>query len=215
MFNNRLHNGERSLVDGFREIEGLVAGLNLPTHIGERARYRYAKVVKNDLLQGRCIEAFAAASVLITIREYEHPVTMADLVEVSPISEDRIKTHRSIFHSEFSIGIQPTMPQHFLQYVLSDLPTTHGVERKAIQLLKIATDDGCHIGNHPAGFAAAAVYALVAESDTNLSQKVFAEAADVSVATICRNYQKISEYVDSIDCFGAHTPKSPNEELSA
>jgi transcription initiation factor TFIIB len=196
IYNHRLNNNERSLVNGFKEITSLSASLELPTHIEEQARYRYTKVVKKDLLQGRSIDAFAAACILTTIREQQYPVTIGDLVDVSPISEDRIKTHRSVLHSEFAIEIQPPMPQHFLRYVISELPVDCSIECKARALLDSATEDGCHIGNHPAGFAAATVYALIANQEGDLNQSDIAEQAGVSIATISRNYQKISNYIE-------------------
>lgn len=192
-YNDRLDNDERSMVKGLREVRSISAKLELPSTMREQAAHWYRNVVRNNLLQGRSIEGFAAASVYVAARERSYPITIDGLAESCAVSAQDIRHQMSILHKECSVEIKPAKPGDFLAKIISGLPVERTFEYKVRQLLDSVTEDGYHIGKHPAAIAATAVYALATDSDINLNQETVADEADVSTVTISRHNQEIKQ----------------------
>ena len=194
-YNDRLDNNERSMVKGLREVRSISAKLELPSTMREQAAHWYRNVVDNELLQGRSIEGFAAASVYVSARERSYPITIDGLAENCPVSAQEIRHQVSILHEEFSVEIKPAKPDDFLASIISDLPVERTFEYKVRRLLESVTEDGYHIGKHPAAIAATAIYTLATASGIDLNQETVADTADVSTVTISRHNQEINQYL--------------------
>lgn len=195
-YNDRLDNNERSMVKGLREVRSISAKLELPSSMREQAAHWYRNVVRNELLQGRSIEGFAAASVYVAARERSYPITIDGLAECCPISAQEIRHQMSILHKEFSVEIQPAKPGDFLASIISELPVERTFEYKVRKLLESVTEEGYHIGKHPAAIAATAIYTLSTATDIDLNQNTVAETAGVSTVTISRHNQEVKQFLN-------------------
>lgn len=162
----------------------------------ERAAYWYRKVVQEELLQGRSINGFAAASVYVAARERHYPITIDGLEEVCPVSAQDIRHHMSVLNNEFSVTIQPAEPQDFLPSIISKLPVGRSVEVQSKELLESVIEEGYHVGKHPAAIAATTVYAVLHQGEESLKQETIASVADVSKVTVSRHHQEISKLLE-------------------
>jgi transcription initiation factor TFIIB len=194
-YNDRLDNNERSMVKGLREVRSISAKLELPSSMREQAAHWYRNVVQNELLQGRSIEGFAAACVYVAARERSYPITIDGLAECCPVSAQEIRHQMSILHKEFSVEMKPAKPGDFLASIISELPVERTFEYKVRKLLESVTEDGYHIGKHPAAIAATAIYTLATATDIGLNQNTVAETAGVSTVTISRHNQEIKQFL--------------------
>lgn len=201
-YNDRLRSGERTLIQGLREIRSLGATLDFPDSIIERAAYWFRTATSEGLLKGRSIEAMSAASIYIAARERELPITKAEIADQSPVSESRIRGHIGVLQAQLSVSIKPAMPQEFLPKLASmlSISTTH--ERRARELLEIASEANIHIGKHPAGVAGAAIYTVDTYNGDSLTQADVATAADVSSITISRHHQRLQNLQSTEESIG-------------
>ena len=188
-YNDRLTSRERSLVTGLHEIRSLSASVELPDPTRERAAYWFRKVSKKHLLKGRSTEGFAAACVFVAARERRNPIIIDQLAAFSPVAESKIRNHVRVLRAEFSIMLPPTHPRDFLPRLVSKLELDTDVEQRATRYLAQASEEGVHVGKHPVGVAAAAIYAAVADLGRARTQETIAESAGVSAITISRRYQ--------------------------
>ena len=198
-YNDRLDNNERSMVKGLREVRSISAKLELPSTMREQAAHWYRNVVRNELLQGRSIESFAAASVYVAARERSYPITIDGLAECCPVSAQEIRHQMSILHKEFSVEIKPAKPEDFLASIISNLRVERTFEYKVRKLLESVTEDGYHIGKHPAAIAATTIYTVAAASEITLNQETVAKEAGVSTVTISRHNQEIKKFLNDVD----------------
>ena len=188
-YNDRLTSGERSLVAGLHEIRSLSASVELPVPTRERAAYWFRNVSKNHLLKGRSTEGFAAACVFVAARERRNPITIDQLAAFSLVTESKIRNHVRVLRAEFSIMLPPTHPRDFLPRLVSTLELGTDIERRAKRYLTRASEEGIHVGKHPVGVAAAAIYAAVTDLGHAHTQETIAKSAGVSAITISRRYQ--------------------------
>lgn len=133
----------------------------------------------------------SAASIYIAARERELPTTKTAVADQSPVPENRIRGHVGVLQAQLSVSIKPVMPQEFLPKLASMLSISIAHERRARELLEVASKANVHIGKHPVGVAGAAIYTVDARSGNSLTQANVAEAANVSSITICRHHQRL------------------------
>jgi hypothetical protein len=92
--------------------------------------------------------------------------------------------------------LRPPEQSDFLTKVAAAAGVEYRVERRAFDPLKRATEDGKHVGQNPAGVAAAALYAGAQALGEPLTQATVVEAAGVSTVTLSRHWQAFRPYLE-------------------
>lgn len=104
--------------------------------------------------------------------------------------------HRAAFDAmnrELRLSIGPVSPTEYLPRFASELDLDPGVERRACQLAREATDAGIVSGRNPGGVAAACLYTAATDRGLDLTQKAAADVADVTPSTIRATYRALTE----------------------
>jgi transcription initiation factor TFIIB len=198
-FNNRLTYSEKSLTRGLREVRSLAAALNLPRSTAERAAYMYRKADRENLLQGRSMDAIAAACVYIAARRNGPPLTFSWVADASPVTESDISTAYRTVLSKLNLTMCPPDPQEFLPRVASAVGVSYRVQRKAHLLLEEVISAGIHVGQSPPGVAGAVLYGAAKTMGEEVTQESVATKAGVSAVTLSRQWQNIKEIDDSVE----------------
>lgn len=184
---------ERNQVYGFTEIRRLTGQLELPEDIQEQACVLFESAQEADLLQGRCIEGFAAAAVYAVCRTVSVSRTVEEIVAVASADEDELKVAYSALNRELDLPIGPISPVEYLARFASELDVPTGIERRARALATEAHESGTTVGRNPSGVAAACLYTAARQAGHDLTQKDAAEVADVSAVTIRNTYQDLQD----------------------
>lgn len=195
-YNNRLEYRTRALKEGLGEVRSLCAALELPETTESYAAYLYRQALEDSLLQGRSQEGVAGACVYAASRRYHQPVTMSDVADVSPVEQSTVSGAYRTVLKELGLGIRPPEPGDFLPRVAATAGVPYRVERRAGELLERAISDQRHVGQSPAGVAAAALYAACRELGEDVTQAALAEAAGVSNVTLSRQWQSFADYIE-------------------
>jgi transcription initiation factor TFIIB len=195
-YNNRLAYDEKSLLRGLREVRSLAAALDVPSSTAEQSAYLYRKAANANLLQGRSMDAIAAACVYIAARRNGPPLTFSGVATASPVSESDISTAYRTVLSELDLTMRPPEPQEFLPRIASRMGVPHSVQREAAQILATATEAGVHIGQSPPGVAGAAVYGAAKRADPDITQDDVADVAGVSPVTLSRQWQNLKDTLE-------------------
>lgn len=169
------------------------SALGLPASIRETASVVYRRALKNDLLPGRSIEGMATASLYAATRLDGVARSIEEVVAVSRVDDMEIKRAYRYLSRELDLEIPPTNPIEYLSRFASELDCSDETERRARELIEIATEEGVHSGKHPAGIAASALYAAAQLLDEGTTQSAVSEVAGVSKVTIRNRYQEILE----------------------
>lgn len=184
---------ERNQVHAFTEIARLTCDLSLPEQAKERACMLFKQAQDADLLRGRSIEGFSAASVYASCRIGSLSRTEAEVVEVASANLVEFRTAYSAMNRELGLPTGPIDPAEYLPRFASelDLPTT--VETRARDYLESLRTDGYLAGRNPSGIAAACLYAAAVEEEHPITQREAAAVADVTPVTLRSTYAKLTD----------------------
>ena len=175
---------ERNQVYGFTEIRRLVGSLGLSDHIRDRACVLFESAQDEDLLRGRSLEGFAAATVYATCRTAEVSRTIDEVVADARASKAELSAAYDALNRELGLPTGPIDPAEYLPRFASELDLPTDVEMRAREHLD-ELREGRHVdGRDPSGVAAGCLYAAAKEADRSLTQREAADVADVTPVTL-------------------------------
>jgi len=184
---------ERNLAYALSELERIVSALGLPRTVSESAAIIYRHAVEHHLIRGRSIEGVAAAALYAACRKAGIPRTLDEIAEVSRVSKKEIGRSYRFIAQELKIVIPPNNPINYVPRLTHELNLPGAVQKKAIELLKMASEHGLTSGRGPTGIAAAAVYIASVLLNNRCTQRDVAEAAHVTEVTVRNRYKELIE----------------------
>jgi transcription initiation factor TFIIB len=179
---------ERNQVYAFTEIRRLVGALSLPESIQEQACTLFRSAQRADLLQGRSLEGFAAATVYAACRVAGVARTAEEVVEAARADEAERRAAYDAMNRELGLPTGPIDPVEYVPRFASRLDVSTRVERRARELARDAVETGIAPGRDPSGVAAACLYTAALEFDAGVTQRRAADVADVTPVTIRNTY---------------------------
>lgn len=185
------------------ETRNLVIAQNLMKKINEKMRlgnsiyeeslFTYKKALVRNLVKGKSIECFVAASVLSVIREMNLPRPLEEVArqaDVEPLTLSK-------FYRELVTGLSLKMPvddpTKYILKISTKLNFDQGVEKTAIELLKAAREKGLTQGKRPKAIAAAALYLSAKRHSLGITQKELANSSDVSGVTLRNRIKELKK----------------------
>lgn len=184
---------ERNKVYAFTEIRRLVARLELPESARDQACVLFESAQNEDLLRGRSLEGFAAATVYAVCRTTSIPRTVDEVVEVARASEGELKAAYDALNRELGLPTGPIDPVAYLPRFASELDLSAEVERRARELARESQDAGLLGGRNPGGFAAACLYTAAREAGTDLTQERAAAVGGVTPVTLRNSFYDLRD----------------------
>ena len=175
---------DRNQVTGFTEIRRLVGDLSLPISAREQACRLFESAQNEDLLTGRSIEGFAAASVYAVGRSLSIARTIDEVVDEAQATEAELKAAYAALNRELGLPTGPIDPTEYLPRYASALDLETDVERRAGEYVSRLVEAGELGGRNPSGVAAACLYVAARGGPSAVTQVEAGEVADVSPVTI-------------------------------
>ncbi|MGB9964078.1 transcription initiation factor IIB family protein [Halobacterium sp. CBA1126] len=183
---------ERNLAHGLGEVRRISSALGLSESLRDQACQLFRSAQSEDLLHGRSIEAVAAASVYGACRCSGRSQTLDDVAVPARVEQSRVKNAYQTLNAELGLPAKPVQPSAFVPRLADELACPDEARRRARTLAERAEDAGVTDGVHPAGFAAACLYAALCACGRHPLKTRVAEAADVSVQTVRTHQQTIT-----------------------
>jgi transcription initiation factor TFIIB len=184
---------ERNLAHGLSEVRRISSALELSETIRDQACQLFRSAQNEDLLQGRSIEAMAAASVYGACRCNGRPRTLDDITESARVEQSRVTNAYTTLNTELGLPAQPVTPSAFVPRLASELDVSDQIRQRARQLAKESESTGATTGVRPSGFAAACLYKAGREDGRWLTQSDVADVANVSVVTVRTHRDALDE----------------------
>jgi len=184
---------ERNRVYGFTEIRRIAGELSVPDDVRDRACSLFESAQSEDLLRGRSIEGFAAATVYAACRTATVSRTREEVVDASRADADELDAAYRAMNRVLGLPVGPIDPREYLPRFATRLELPPAVERRATELVATALEDGTMGGRDPSGFAAACLYAAARELDADLTQADAADAGGVSPVTIRKAFYDLQD----------------------
>ena len=179
----------RNLNIAMAELERLSFRLHLPDIVKSQAAQIYRKALEDDLIRGRSIDSFVAASIYAACRLQKVPRSLKMISGES--NRDHLDVARTYRLLVRLLGIKIPLDESnkFVTGIASRLQLDPSTERRAVEILSGAKFQRGLSGKEPRGLAAAALYIACLEKKYKKTQKEFAEAAGTSEVTL-RNRMK-------------------------
>ena len=184
---------ERNQMHGFIEVRRLIGQLGLPEALQERACVLFESAQNEDLLQGRCIEGFAAAAVYVVCRTASVSRTLDEIGAAASATRDELTVAYDALNRELGIPTGPIAPTEYLARFASKLGLPSAVERTARELATDAEESGLAVGRDPSGVAAACLYTAAEEHDHDVTQAEAGDVAGVSAVTVRNTYHDLRD----------------------
>jgi transcription initiation factor TFIIB len=183
----------RNLSDALTEMDRMAETLHLPSGVKEHAATIYRKALDKDLIRGRTIAGFVAASIYAACRQARLP---RSLKEVSKASVHDIKTVSRTYRlliKELDIRMPIDYPMKFVPRIASKVEVSIDTDRLTVEILRRAREEKTLTGKDPRGMAAAALYMACKHNKEGCTQREVSEAAGTSEVTLRNRLRDLEE----------------------
>ncbi|SFL27056.1 transcription initiation factor TFIIB [Halogranum rubrum] len=179
---------ERNQVYAFTEIRRLVSRLSLPEQVRDHACSLVRSAQNEDLVRGRSLEGFAAASVYAACRVAGVSRTVDEVTDVARADANEQQAAYDALNRELGLPVGPIDPVEYIPRFASKLDVDASVERRARTFAEEARKAGITTGRNPSGVAAACLYTAARGTDCQLTQRETADVAGVTPVTLRNTY---------------------------
>ena len=174
----------RNLSIAMAELDRMATSLHIQQNVKERAALIYRKALKKDLIRGRSIDAFIAASVYAACRVMKVPRPLKTVSKASTRQHSEVSRTYRLLLKELNLKMPIDDPMKFIPSIASKLKIRRETEQAAIDVLMRARAKQGLSGKDPRGIAAAALYMACLEKDDKRIQKDVAKAAGTTEVTL-------------------------------
>ena len=183
----------RNLSIAMAELDRMASELHLPQNVKENAAMIYRRALKKDLIRGRSIDAFVAASLYAACRLQKIPRPLKEVSKISKRLHSEVAMTYRLIHKELKLRPPVDGPFKFIPSIAAKLSVNQPTEQLAINILKKADEIKALTGKDPRGLAAAALYMACQETKEKRVQRVIAKAAGTTEVTLRNRYRGLKE----------------------
>ena len=184
---------DRNQVYAFTEIRRLVSALQLSKNVRDRACVLFESAQSENLIRGRSLEGFAAATVYATCRTASVSRTLDEILEVARAERSELKAAYDAMNRELGLPTGPIDPREYLPRFASELDLPAEIEQRAAELVERGHDENLVSGRDPSGIAAACLYTAARGTEYQITQASAADVADVTPVTLRATYQELRD----------------------
>jgi len=174
----------RNLSIAMAELDRLSANLHIPRAVREDAARIYRNALRQNLIRGRSIDAFIAASLHAACRLHRIPRHLKSITKASARDHAEIAHSYRLLLRELKLRMPIDDPMKFVPGIASKLSLRRETELHAVEILRRAGKRRGLPGKDPRGMAAAALYMACLERDDRRIQKEVAAAAGTTEVTL-------------------------------
>jgi transcription initiation factor TFIIB len=189
----------RNLSDAMNELKRLEDKLHLTRRISEKAALIYRKALEKELMRGRTIAGFAAASTYAACRQAKIPRSLREVAEASTENIKTVSRSYRILIRELGLKMPVDHPMKYVPKIVAEIGITRETERFAIELLRKAKRRGILTGKDPRGIAASSIYLACKIKDEKCIQKDVAYAAGTTEVTLRNRLKDLKKMVEQTE----------------
>ncbi len=198
----------RNLSIAMAELDRMATALYIPQSLKEQAALVYRRALKEDLIRGRSIDAFVAASIYAACRMNKVPRPLKTVSEVSTRAHSEVARTYRLLIRELKLKMPVDDPMKFVPSIASKLKLRRDTEQAAMEILQKARKLHELAGKDPRGLAAAALYMACLDNDEKRIQKEVAAAAGTTEVTLRNRLRGLETSLRGLE--PAHHEAGPN-----
>jgi len=183
----------RNLSVAMAELDRLTSALNLTVVVKEDAAVIYRRALKNDMIRGRSIDSFIAASLYAACRILGVPRPLKTVADESKRSHKEVSATYRMLLRELGLKIPLDNPLMYVSKLAHILEIPRQTELHAIEILGEAKKVHALTGKDPRGVAAAALYLASELAGERVVQRRVAKAAETTEVTLRNRYRGLKK----------------------
>ena len=189
----------RNLSIAMAELDRMSTALHLPQNVKEAAALIYRRALKKDLIRGRSIDAFVAASMYAACRQSKVPRPLKEITKASTREKGEVSRTYRLLLRELRIKMPVDDPMKFIPSIASKLRLRRDTEQRAVDILRKAKRVKGLSGKDPRGLAAAALYMACLDMGDRRIQKDVSEAAGTTEVTLRNRLRGLEETLRDVE----------------
>jgi transcription initiation factor TFIIB len=174
----------RNLNLAMKETDRLCSLLYLPNFVKENAAIVYRKALKKNLIKGRSINSFVAASVYISCRFLKVPRSLKTISKHSSNSQTEISQSFRILLKNIDYQPPRFKLHDYIPKILATLNLNADIENQILLAIDEVDKKKLIAGKNPNGVIAAITYLICKKKKIKITQKQVANAANASEVTL-------------------------------
>lgn len=188
----------RNLKKATWEINRMCSGLGLAWQVAERSAYFYRKALQKNLIKGRSISGFVAASIYLACKERMIPRTIDEVCRAAGVDRPFATHCYKILIGEMHIEPPVTDPFRNIAKISAKAGVEERVSRRAREILSSVASHTAIMGKNPLVLAAAALYLATVEYKLDVTKTVIADAAEVSTISLRKRLADITRALEDV-----------------
>jgi len=183
----------RNLSFAMAELDRLASTLKLPIAVKEDAAVLYRRALKLDLIRGRSIDAFIAASLYAACRMLGIPRPLKTVVDESKRTHKEVSMTYRMMLTKLDLKVPVDNPLMYVSGLAHKLGINRRTELKAVEILVEAKKKHALAGKDPRGVAAAALYLASELRGERVVQRKVSKAAETTEVTLRNRYRGLKK----------------------
>jgi len=184
---------DRNFRQAFSDLDRLKDKLALSDAVVEKTAYIYRKALDKGLVRGRSIPGILAAALYAACRDTETPRTLSEVAHEINIKRKDVSRCYRLLLRELDLKMPVVDPVKCISRIASNVGLSEKTKRRAVTILKDASELEITAGKNAMGLAAAALYLSCVVNGESYTQKDVAQAAGVTEVTIRNRYKGLKE----------------------
>ena len=174
----------RNLSIAVKAMRMLTDKLGLSEGIFEDAFKVYRTALDKDLIRGKTIEGFVAASLVVVVRGRGIPRSLIEIASTIDVDSRVVaRLYRELLR-DLELKMPLDEPVKYFDKISTRIVLEPRIRGRALEILKGAKARGLVQGKRPKSIAAAALYLAVKENFIGITQKKIAEVSEISEVTL-------------------------------
>ena len=184
---------ERNLKYAFDDLKRFASVMNLPASAEEESARLYRKALEKNLIRGRTVESVMAGCIYLACKNFGIPKGFREVCELTKVSQKDFG--KAFKHVARRLGIRfaPTSAIDYIPRFGAIMKLKPETQTNAVDILKQVEKTRLDNGRGPHGLAAAAIYIAAQKTGQHITQKMIADATDVTEVTIRNRYKEIAD----------------------
>jgi transcription initiation factor TFIIB len=187
---------DRNLKKAFEQLDILKGKVGLSDAIIEKSAYIYRKAQERGFIRGRSIPAVLAAVVYIACREMGISRTLNDIAIASNIRRTELSRTYRILVLELDIKVPMVDLMKCIVRVANKATITEKTKYRAMNTMKVVTQNGISAGKDPMGLAASILYLSCLNTGEHKTQLDISSAAGVTEVTVRNRFKDLKSRLD-------------------
>jgi len=177
----------RNLDNALNQLSIICSQLRLPRGIREDSSYIYRKVISKNLLPGRTIESYIAASIYLSCRSKRGAITLKDFLPFVSVNRRNIFIAAKTIMKSLSIKLPIASPLDYIDRYSSELGYSEGAKNLSMKILEHASKHPSLTGKNPIGIAITALYIAANYNGEKKTQIEVVSQAGITEASLRMN----------------------------